>query len=71
MDRTLGKWENIIQPTHIIPNEVRDRVYIKGFPVGDTNKDRPQKHGEFDEYRPGDGQTWKFWDRAFWEVEKR
>jgi hypothetical protein len=70
MDRTLGKWENIIQATHIIPDEVRERVYIKGFPVGDTNKDGPQKHGEFDEYRPKDGQTWKFWDRAFWEAEK-
>jgi hypothetical protein len=71
MDRTLGKWENIIQATHIIPDEMRDRVYIKGFPVGETNIAGPQKHGEFDDYKPEEGQTWKFWDRSFWEVEKR
>jgi len=70
MDRTLGKWENIVQATHIIPDDVRDRVFIKGFPVGDTLTVGPQMHGEFDDYNPKENQKWKFWEKAFWETTK-
>jgi len=68
MDRTLGKWENIIQATHIIPDNVRSRVYIKGFPVGDNWEDGPQTHGEFDDFRAGDLKR-RFWDKSFWDVK--
>lgn len=66
LDRTLGKWTNIIQAINIIPEEVRDRVTIKGFGLGDTRKYGPQKHGDFDEY--SSDQEWKFWDEGFWEA---
>ncbi len=31
--RTLGKWDNLIQSTHLIDNGVRDRVHLKCFSV--------------------------------------
>uniref|UniRef100_A0A831XK10 Lipoprotein n=1 Tax=Geobacter metallireducens TaxID=28232 RepID=A0A831XK10_GEOME len=67
LDRTLGKWENIIQATHVIPPEVRSRVNLKAFGVGKTETDGPQRHGEFDDYEPWKGQTWRFWDPLFWK----
>ena len=67
LDRTLGKWENIIQATHIIPLPVRPRVALKAFGVGTTATEGPQRHGEFDNYRPGEGQTWRFWEPSFRE----
>ena len=48
MDRRLGKWNNIMQATHVIPAEVRDQVTIKAFGVG-KGRNEPQKHGEFNE----------------------
>ena len=52
LDRTLGKWENIIQATHVIPERLRDRVTIKAFGVGGPAK--PQRHGQFNDI--------EFWD---------
>ncbi len=67
LDRTLGKWENIIQATHIIPPPMRPRIVLKVFGVGDTLSDGPQRHGEFDDFQPQDGQTWRFWEPSFRE----
>lgn len=74
LDRTLGKWENIIQATHVIPEDVRPRVTLKGFGVGDKSTTGPQVHGQFDDFCSAkDGeycQNWNFWDPVFWEVNK-
>ena len=48
MDRTLGKWNNALQATHIIPESARERVTIKAFGVG-YNQDKPQMHGQFND----------------------
>ncbi len=53
MDRRLGKWNNIMQATHVIPEKVRGQVTIKAFGVG-NGQDTPQMHGQFNEI-------------AFWE----
>uniref|UniRef100_UPI0040276BCD hypothetical protein n=1 Tax=Candidatus Wunengus sp. YC63 TaxID=3367699 RepID=UPI0040276BCD len=63
MDRTLGKWDNIIQSTHIIPEDIRGQVNIKAFIAGPANgneyqEGNPQKHADFT------GQ--EFWKEAFW-----
>ena len=34
LDRTLGRWENVIQATHIIPDDIKGRVHLKAFGVG-------------------------------------
>lgn len=74
LDRTLGKWENIIQATHIIPDDVRPRITIKGFGVGEKSTTGPQTHGQFDDFcsiKDDDNcQNWKFWDPVFWEKDK-
>jgi hypothetical protein len=62
VDRTLGKWENIIQATHTIPPEVRGRVHIKAFGSSrDENfpEGNPQTHGSFG--------TNQFWRTEFWQ----
>lgn len=59
-DRRLGVWENVLQTTHLIPEQLRGRVVIKGFSAGST-ADKPQKHGAFDEV--------EFWRREFWQPE--
>lgn len=56
--RTLGKWDNIILASHLIPDDVRERVTLRSFNAGD---DDPQKHGALDNHA--------FWERAFWSGE--
>ncbi|HLU38059.1 MAG TPA: alpha/beta hydrolase, partial [Planctomycetota bacterium] len=54
IDRTLGKWLNVI-PAIWLFEAVRDRVYIKSFDVGSGG---PEKHGDFN------GRD--FWRPEFW-----
>lgn len=64
MDRRLGKWKNAIEHHYIYPTEVRDRVYIKGFGIGDatvTAGNKPTRHGHFND------PDVPFWTREFWE----
>lgn len=62
LDRTLGKWDNIIQQTHLIPDSLRGHIHLKGFSVEtDPNFQgaNPQKHGDFTHFG--------FWRPSFWE----
>jgi pimeloyl-ACP methyl ester carboxylesterase len=70
-DRTLGKWENIMQSAHVFPPEIQSRVEIVAADYqrrcvcpsrcetcedeGVTHRCDPQKHGEFGRQ--------KFWDQ--------
>jgi hypothetical protein len=72
MNRTLGKWSNIIPAAHLIPRSTRPRVTLKAFGLG-RNPDPPpgsrtrgvaigtpgpQRHDDFIEY--------EFWNEGFW-----
>jgi pimeloyl-ACP methyl ester carboxylesterase len=59
-ERTLGKWDNAISTTALIPTNVASRIRIKAFAVGPRNKfpDNPMIHGEFSEE--------PFWEHDFW-----
>lgn len=64
LDRTFGKWDNIIQSTHIIPGDIRGQVNIKAFIAGSDNKKEyqegnPQKHVDFTKM--------EFWKETFWK----
>ena len=60
LDRRLGKWDNILQATHIIEDPgVRPRITLKAFDV-DSGGQKPQRHGEFNGL--------EFWDPALWEA---
>jgi hypothetical protein len=77
MDRTSGKWENIIQATHLIPDSIRNQVTLKCFDIKNNQKAhgnksngtrkeqiedfKPQKHGQFD--------NGIYWDERFWTVK--
>jgi pimeloyl-ACP methyl ester carboxylesterase len=58
---TLGKWKNIIRAAHIIPEDVRGQIYIKGF--GYNNDTDPQLHGDFNDLEN------EFWKNDFWEIK--
>ncbi|MCM2358299.1 MAG: hypothetical protein NDI77_09130 [Geobacteraceae bacterium] len=68
IDRTLGKWRNIIQSLHSIPQDIRYRVTIKGFGYGDPALYGPQKHGQFDAFDIK-LQRWNFWNDGFWKAD--
>lgn len=67
LDRTLGRWENVLQATHVIPEEVRSQITLKAFGVGkakalslDFPEGNPQRHSDFTKK----GTT--FWRPRFW-----
>lgn len=60
-DRRLGKWGTAITSMGIFPEEVRDSVYFKMFPVGLYDLQIPEKHGSFAD---GEGKV-HFWDESF------
>jgi pimeloyl-ACP methyl ester carboxylesterase len=59
-ERTLGKWDNVISTTALIPTNIAGRVRIKAFAVGPRDKfpDNPMIHGDFSEE--------PFWQDEFW-----
>jgi pimeloyl-ACP methyl ester carboxylesterase len=66
LDRTLGRWENLIQVPYIIPQPLRGRVSIKAFALNRkrTNwlagaNSQPQHHGDFS--------VAPYWNPKFWE----
>lgn len=63
LDRTLGRWDNIIVSTQIFPKKIRKNINIKAFGICKWGEKRPEenpeKHGEF-----SDGEFWRpeYWD---------
>jgi pimeloyl-ACP methyl ester carboxylesterase len=59
-ERTLGKWDNAISTTALIPANVAGRIRLKAFAVGPRDKfpDNPMIHGDFSEE--------PFWQDDFW-----
>lgn len=58
LDRTVGRYENLLSAVHNTPDEVRGRVHIKAFGVGRDVR-APQKHGDFTAHL-------KFWKPECW-----
>ena len=66
LDRTLGRWENLVQVPYVIPPKLRGRFSIKAFSLlrhgtsclegGDP---QPQQHGDFSQA--------PYWDPLFWQ----
>lgn len=64
-DRRLGKWNSAIVNAGMFPGEVRDRVHLKMFPIGDP--DQPSKHGSF----ASEKLTTRFWKTEFQDPNPR
>ncbi len=64
MDRTLGKWNNIMQALPVIDyldSDIRDRMLIRGF--GRDGKQYPNYHAAFNDLHF----PIKFWQEEFWD----
>lgn len=69
MDRTLGKWVNIMEATHLFPESIRGRVTLKAFGVNDacrpvygSARSTPTAHGEFNDVK------FAYWREEFWQA---
>jgi hypothetical protein len=67
LDRTLGRWDNIVSATEVIPKPIRKQVTLKAFALAPYNTQPPppgqldlgpQEHGQFR------GQP--YWRSDFW-----
>jgi hypothetical protein len=58
LDRTVGRYENLVSAVHNTPDELRGRVHIKAFGAGRDVR-APQKHGDFTAHL-------KFWKPECW-----
>ena len=65
MGRIMGKWENMMDALHVVPERIRSRVTMKKLPAGDATY--PQKHGQFNNR---DFKHFNMWDSASWQVER-
>ena len=70
LDRTMGRWDNIISATELIPSNIRGQVTLKAFALAPYDDPTPppgmadygpQEHGQF-RGRP-------YWCKAFWMSE--
>ncbi len=65
LDRTLGRWDNIIVAPHIFPEKTRGRINIKAFGIcrwfTKNPQVNPERHGEFTKTT--------FWRSDFWEPD--
>jgi hypothetical protein len=67
LDRTLGRWDNLVQVSYVIPPTLRGRTSVKAFKLRpsvagkvDMNDPQPQQHADF-------SQT-PYWDPKFWQA---
>jgi hypothetical protein len=65
LDRTLGRWENIVESTYVIPDDpqIRKRITLKAFALNPTDAfdpNNPQQHGHFRYLR--------YWDESLWKA---
>lgn len=82
LDRRMGKWENIVRTSNVIPNKVRSRVTLKAFELckGKNNSQNENKckecHRNCSQKPPknlgnpqghGEFTEQRFWEKDFWE----
>ncbi len=63
LDRTFGRWDNIIPAIDVIPKEIRGQVMLKAFALApdDSTDYGPQEHGQF--------RSQPYWCKDFWSSE--
>jgi len=64
-DMTFGKWVNAVRALPFVPDNVRNRITLKGFGVNDqsaNNGRKPEEHSHFNDV------DLKFWRYEFWQV---
>ena len=65
LDRTVGRWSNLVVTLGDTPKSVRERIHVKGFSVGlGAPRSDPQEHGDFTNIK-----KFHYWDPANWKPE--
>jgi len=66
LDRTLGRWDNLVQVAYVVPANLRGRTTIKAFALRPSSVDnidpadpQPQRHADFSQS--------PYWDPKFWQ----
>lgn len=71
LDRTLGRWDNMVNATAIIPDSVKKQIWLKAFaiapsgalpPMPSNCNLGPQEHGDF--------RNNPYWTEQFWQDQK-
>ena len=72
-DRTLGRWQNVIQATHIFPEEVKGQINLKAFKIRNQIRPYTAKYniniGDFQPQKHGQFGSFGFWKKQFWIPE--
>ena len=64
LDRTLGRWNNLIPALKNTPSKIQERIHVKAFNVGNKfRKTDPQRHEDFK-------LNHEFWQPSFWNPEE-
>ncbi len=63
LDRTFGRWDNIIPAIDVIPKEIRGQIMLKAFALApdDSTAYGPQEHDQF--------RSQPYWCEDFWSSE--
>jgi pimeloyl-ACP methyl ester carboxylesterase len=63
LDRTFGRWDNIIPAIDVIPKEIRGQIMLKAFALApdDSTAYGPQEHDQF--------RSQPYWCQSFWSDE--
>lgn len=56
LERTFGRWANVQKILHVIPSDVKERMFFKVFNYGPCE---PKSHGEFDDHG-------RYWEPKYW-----
>jgi len=60
LDRTAGRYVNLLNADHLTPTNLLPRIHVKEFDYrGNRQEKHPQKHGHFGGFT--------FWRQSFWE----
>jgi len=69
LDRTLGRWENIIPATDLIPQSVRGQVTLKAFPLAPYDDAVPPGKPDYGPQAHGQFRGKPYWCPSFWRSE--
>ncbi|HEY8750877.1 MAG TPA: hypothetical protein VIM11_23030 [Tepidisphaeraceae bacterium] len=70
LDRTLGRWDNIVQATDLIPQAVRGQVTLKAFALAPYDEAvPPQGQPDYGPQAHGQFRGKPYWRPDFWKSE--
>jgi hypothetical protein len=69
LDRTLGRWDNIVQSAYIIPEDVRGQTTIKAMSLDPDDRTCDQQGTAPDPQTHGSFRCFPYWRESFWQAD--